>query len=146
MSTNGLPVFDDTIQKTNIWLKDLMQRLDLDSRQDAYRALSVTLHALRDRLPVNTAAALAAQMPMLMRGIYFEGWRPGQCPTHDRTEDEFVDGLADAFGFTDEDYEPKRIASAVFGLLADKLSAGEVENVQSCLPYPIKNLWPTVAY
>ena len=142
MTTNGLPVFDDTVQKTNIWLKELMERLSIDSRHDAYRALSVTLHALRDRLPVNTAVALSAQMPMLIRGFYYEGWKPSKCPTKDRTENEFVDGLAAAFDFTEEDYEPKRIASAVFAVLMDKLSPGEVEHVQSCLPYHIRNLWP----
>ena len=141
MSTNGLAVFDDTVQTTNVWLKELMERLDIN-RQDAYRSLRVTLHALRDRLPINTAVALAAQLPMLIRGFYYEGWKPSSCPTHEKTESEFVDGLAKAFNFTEEDYEPKRIATAVFGLLMDKLSTGEVDHVQSCLPYHIKNLWP----
>lgn len=142
MSASGLAVFDDTVQTTNIWLKDLMERLSLDDRRDAYRSLRVTLHALRDRLPVNTAVALAAQLPMLVRGFYYEGWRPSACPTHEKTESEFVESLAEAFDFTEDDHEPKRIASAVFGLLMDKLSPGEIDHVQSCLPYHINNLWP----
>jgi uncharacterized protein (DUF2267 family) len=33
------------------------------------------LHALRDRLPPEIAVHLSAQLPMLVRGIYYEGWK-----------------------------------------------------------------------
>lgn len=71
----GLAVFDTTIQDTNLWLKAVSTRLADCERQDAYAALRAVLHALRDRLPAQSAVNFAAQLPLLLRGVYFEGWR-----------------------------------------------------------------------
>lgn len=50
MSTNGLEVFDKTIQTTNIWLDEIMDEMGPD-RQLAWHTLGAVLRALRDRLP-----------------------------------------------------------------------------------------------
>jgi uncharacterized protein (DUF2267 family) len=76
MSTTGLEVFDTTLQKTNEWLDEIMNGLALEDRHTAYAALRGTLHALRDRLRLEEAVHLGAQLPMLVRGFYYEGWRP----------------------------------------------------------------------
>ena len=47
--------------------------LGTDDRQDAYRAVRGVLHTLRDRLPVEESAQLAAQLPTLLRGVFYEG-------------------------------------------------------------------------
>jgi uncharacterized protein (DUF2267 family) len=73
MSATGLEVFDETLQKTSIWLKEIEQAIGPD-RHRAYHALRAVLHCLRDRLTVNEAAQLADQFPMLIRGIYYEAW------------------------------------------------------------------------
>ena len=65
MSTNGLPVFDKTLQTTHIWLDEIMARLGPD-RQVAWKVLSTVLHKLRDRLPVEAAAHFGAQLPLLV--------------------------------------------------------------------------------
>jgi uncharacterized protein (DUF2267 family) len=80
MSATGLDVFDTTLQKTNQWLHDTMRLLDCSDRRKAYLALRVTLHALRDRLTVEEVAQFAAQLPMLVRGFYYEGWDPTWIP------------------------------------------------------------------
>ena len=142
MSISGLAVFDETIHTTNVWLKDLMERLEFDDRGDAYRALRETLHVLRDRLPVNTAVALSAQLPMLVRGFYFEGWRPGASPTGERSAEEFTGHLSTALKRNRPERDPVEIVRAVFDVLNDKVSAGEIDNVKSCLPPKIRDLWP----
>ena len=80
MSTTGLAVFDTTVQETNLWLKGIMEGLHTDDRHLAYLALRATLHALRDRLGPENAVQLAAQLPMLVRGLYYEGWRLAAAP------------------------------------------------------------------
>ena len=77
MSSTGLEVFDETVHKTNIWLKEIAQVLGPD-RHRAYNALRAVLHCLRDRLTVDEAAQLGDQLPMLVRGIYYEAWHPAQ--------------------------------------------------------------------
>lgn len=89
MSTTGLPVFDTTVQETNLWLKAIMEGLHTDDRHLAYLALKATLHALRDRIGPENSVHLAAQLPMLVRGLYYEGWRLGASQTKGRTRATF---------------------------------------------------------
>ena len=141
MSTTGISAFDDTIHTTNVWLKELMERLGTDSRIDAYRALRVTIQTLRDRLPVESAVQLSAQMPMLVRGFYYEGWKPAKTPTKIRTEKEFLESLEEAFSFSDLERTTKEIAVEVLGLLRTKISKGEINDIISCMPPQIRALW-----
>jgi uncharacterized protein (DUF2267 family) len=144
MTTYGLKVFDDTIHTTNVWLKDLTERLPGAERDDAYRALRATLHALRDRMPVNTAAAFAAQLPMLIRGFYYEGWRPAETPSSDRSQDDFIGHVTAAFERS-ETIDAEAAVRAVFALLTEKISAGEIDHVKKTLPQDIRELWPEPA-
>lgn len=140
MSATGLEVFDRTLQATNIWLDEVMQEADWADRHKAYSALRVVLHALRDRLPVDEASHLSAQLPMLLRGVFFEGWHPAGTPVPVRSKDEFLSSLATAFA-SDTFADPERIAQIVFGVLARHLSDGECMKVKSVLPREIRELW-----
>lgn len=72
-----LPVFESTLQKSNLWLKDLSTKMGSASSQEAYQALRTVLHALRDRLTVDESAEFAAQMPMLIQGHVLRRLEPG---------------------------------------------------------------------
>jgi uncharacterized protein (DUF2267 family) len=75
MSTNGLEVFDKTLETTHIWLKEIMEDIGPD-RHAAWHVLSVVLQRVRDRLPLPLAAHLGAQLPMLIRGVYYDQFDP----------------------------------------------------------------------
>jgi uncharacterized protein (DUF2267 family) len=141
MSATGLSVFDTTLQKTDHWLKELMRLLDWDDRQKAYLALRTTLHALRDRLTIEETAQLAAQLPMLVRGFYYEGWRPSGKPIPVRDEAAFLEPIDAAFA-DDAGVDSELVARAVFTLLATHISAGEIEDVELILPVALRRLWP----
>ena len=141
MSTTGLEVFDRTIHKTNIWLKDLMELLDCQDRHEAYLALKATLHALRDRLTIEEAAQFAAQLPMLVRGFYYESWDPTGKPLKERHREEFLARIKQELRTRPTD--PERVARAVFQVLANRISEGEIEDVEYILPKEIRNLWPS---
>jgi uncharacterized protein (DUF2267 family) len=141
MSMTGLEVFDRTIHKTNTWLKELMETLDYADRHEAYRALRATLHALRDRITIEEVAQFAAQLPMLIRGFYYEGWDPTGKPLKERHVDEFLARIEQELG--PDPIDSERIARAVFLLLANRISEGEIEDIEYILPKEIRNLWPT---
>jgi uncharacterized protein (DUF2267 family) len=140
MSQTGVTAFDSTIQTTNVWLLDILERLGWQNRHRAYHALRAVLHALRDRLPVDQAAALAAQLPMLIRGFYYEGWHPHGKPVKQRHKEDFLAHIAEAFR-DDPDVDPEEVVQAVFGVLSKHVSSGEIEGVKRSLPTEIRSLW-----
>jgi uncharacterized protein (DUF2267 family) len=141
MSTTGLNIFDTTVHKTNIWLNDLMQIMGSEDKHMAYLALRVVLHALRDRLTVEEVAQLGAQLPMLIRGFYYEGWDPTGKPSRARHKEQFLARIEQEF-MGDDRFDPERVARAVFTLLANRVSDGEIEDVKHVLPAKIRDLWP----
>ncbi|MDB6043102.1 MAG: hypothetical protein JWM63_1653 [Gammaproteobacteria bacterium] len=141
MSITGLEVFDTTIHRTNSWLKDLMQVQASENRHAAYLTLRATLHALRDRLTAEEVAHLGAQLPMLIRGLYYEGWDPTDKPLKIRHKDQFLDHIRQELEGTDP-IDPERAARAVFTLLSNRVSEGEIKNVKQLLPSEIRDLWP----
>jgi uncharacterized protein (DUF2267 family) len=137
---NKLMVIDSTVQETYVWLKELKEDLHTEETQLAYQALRVVLHGLRDRLPVEEAADLGAQFPMLIRGLYYEGWHPAGKPLKIRSQQEFLDHINKDLWKENED--PIRLCRAVFALLDRRISAGEVRDVRGNLPGEIQALWP----
>jgi uncharacterized protein (DUF2267 family) len=140
MTETALPAFDSTLQTTHVWLHDIQDRLGWEDRQRAYHALRVVLHALRDRLPVNQAAALGAQLPMLIRGFYYEGWHPAGTPTRDRKLQDFLAPIAAAFR-NDPDVDAAEVTKAVFQVVARHVSPGEVTHLKIALPSELRSLW-----
>jgi uncharacterized protein (DUF2267 family) len=141
MSLTGLDVFDTTIQKTNNWLYDLMQVLRWSDKHKAYLAFRATLHALRDRLTVEEVAHLGAQLPMLIRGFYYEGWDPTGKPLRLRHKEQFLARIEQQFN-DDDSIDPEVVARAVFFVLEHRVSEGEIEDVKQILPAEIRHLWP----
>lgn len=142
MSMTGLPAFDSTLHITNTWLKQLGEELGGADRHRAYQAMRAVLHALRDRLTVDEVATLGAQLPMLVRGIYYEGWHPANKPLKARTRDAFLAHVIDCLGGV-RDGDPETVTRAVFGLLGQHVSAGEIGGIRHALPRELDDLWPT---
>ena len=140
MSTTGLPVFDETIHATNTWLHEITSRMGWDDRQKGYRLLRACLHALRDRLPVTEGAQLSAQLPMLMRGIFYEGWRPAAVPNQVRSVEAFLAGLRAAFS-EDPDFDAEAAFREMIDVMRLHVSAGEIEDVRRAMPEELRVLW-----
>ena len=94
MSASGLDVFDRTLETTHIWLNEICNDLGPD-KQVAWKVLSTVLHKLRDRLTINLAAHLGAQLPLLIRGVYYDQFEPGHMPSELRSRDDFVAEVAE---------------------------------------------------
>ncbi len=139
MSATGLKVFDSTIQTTNIWLDEIMKDLGWKDRHRAYHALRAVLHTLRDRLSVDEAAQLSAQLPLLVRGVFFEGWHPAHKPVKERGQDEFVAHVSESFAL-DTEADPEHITRSVLKALSKHVDAGEVDSLRRVLPPAVQTL------
>lgn len=131
--------FQNTVEQSNIWLKEIMEKMGWQDRHEAYLAVRAVLQTLRDRLPLNEAAHLGAQLPMLLRGVYYERWDPKEKPLK-RSREEFLAAIAE--GFPKEPRpDPAEVTRAVFSVVGSHVSQGEVDEVRGQLPEDIRELW-----
>jgi len=140
MST-GLDTFDKTVQESNLWLKDVMERLDTRDRHHAYSTLRAVLHALRDRIGSESAAHLGAQLPMLLRGLFYEGWDPTGKPTKERHEAAFLAHVARELPRADED-EVEQGVYAAFDVLSKHIDRGATIKLAAMFPQELRKFWP----
>jgi uncharacterized protein (DUF2267 family) len=131
-------VIQRTVEKTHIWLDEVGGELETDDRRESYRVLRAYLHALRDRLTVDEAAELAAQLPDLIRGIYYEGWDPSKTPVKYDDLADFLDRVA-AEAQLSGDTAASYAVGAASRVLRKHVSAGEIEDIRAQLP---ENLQP----
>jgi len=140
MTMTGLKTFDVTIHKSNEWLNEIMREIHSDNRQEAYHALRATLHALRDRLPVEIAAHLSAQLPLLIRGIFFENWSPAGKPDKLRHEEAFLQTIERHLGRS-LSVDIRMAAVSVLKVMRNHLSEGEMDNIKASLPEDFSGLF-----
>lgn len=139
MSATGLDVFDKTLQTTNIWLDEVMADVGPD-RQVAWHVLGAVLRALRDRVPAPLAAHLGAQLPLIVRGAYYDGYQPKAKPMRLRTEQAFLARVEEGL----HGIRPVAVRDAVcsvFDVLSAHLPRGQCEKVRDALPDDVKALW-----
>lgn len=141
MSVQGLEVVDHTVQLLHEWINDLKERLDWSSSRDVLRLLRVTLTGIRDHISHEEAAQFAAQLPLLVRGMFYEGWVPARTPLADRSAEAFLVRIEDEVRNVAE-YHGRHDVIEVFRLLNARMSPGEIADVRASLPEPIRDLWP----
>lgn len=127
MSSSAIPVFDKTAQTTHLWLNEISEEIGLDDQQ-SWRVTAAVLRAIRDRLPVELAAHLGSQLPLLVRGAYYDQFRPSAMPRRVRSLDEFLLLIAEELKFG-RPVDTKDAARAVFNVLSRHLTAGQIGKV-----------------
>ncbi|KKB12718.1 hypothetical protein VE25_05645 [Devosia geojensis] len=140
MSATGLDAFDKTLQVTNTWLKEIMEDHGPD-RQVAWHVLSAVLRSLRDRLPPDLSAHLGAQLPLLVRGTYYDQYQPSKQPVRSRTLEEFLSQVEQELKFI-RPVDSTDAVKTVFKVLSHYVDPGEVRKVREALPSEVRNLWP----
>jgi len=134
------PEFEAALRTAEEWVDDLVQRLGWQGRRRAYAALLAAMHALRDCLPREQAIYLGAQLPVLLRGLYYEGWHPGG-HSLGRSRSAFLERIHDGV-HRDPGIDAEQVARAVLAMLAARLPAAEVEEARAATPEALHNLWP----
>ena len=133
MTTTRVDVIDRSVEKTHIWINDLAEELGTEDNHEAYGVLRAFLHALRDHLSVDEAAALAAQLPIFIRGVFYERWDPSRTPEHARDLDSFLQRIASEARLAGET-QASFAATAANRVLSRHISAGEMGSVLRMLP------------
>lgn len=141
---HSLAHIDHAVQGLHLWLDELARELGWSGREQAYRALHIVLPLVRRHLPAGEAADLAAQLPLLARALFFEGWRPAKEPVRDRDGDTFIAEIAKGFSAV-PGASPSEIAGAVFALLSRHVSRGEIVQVRKSLPEGVRRHWQEAA-
>ncbi|UUP16727.1 DUF2267 domain-containing protein [Nitratireductor thuwali] len=140
MTSTGPEVFDKTIQTTNIWLNEIMADHGGD-RQVAWHILGAVLKALRDRLPADLSAHLGAELPLLIRGLYYDQYQPSRQPDITRSQEAFLErveeGLADI-----RPVDPAKATQTVFRVITHHIDLGQSAKVREALPKDLQALWP----
>lgn len=137
----GIDVLEKSEQETNIWLNEIEERLGTQDRRLAFNALKATLHAVRDRIGADNAVHLAAQLPLIIKGLFFENWRPSETPTRERDRETFL-ANADANVYRGIGIEPELAVRAVLEVMAGHIDGAEIEKVRRLFPENMRDLWP----
>jgi uncharacterized protein (DUF2267 family) len=134
-------VWQPHLETANTWLNELGENLGLSPQDAAHalRALRAGLHAIRDRLPAAEVVDLGAQLPTLIRGLYYEGWRLANDPTRIRDRAAMIARVREELA-TDP-LDPVDVLRAVIHLLVEHVSPGEILDVVATLPSRIAELW-----
>jgi len=132
--------FATEIDDANIWLKSFVELAGIRNNKNlAWNLFGAGLHALRDRLPEAVIVHLGAQLPTLVRGLYYADWSLKEAPRKERHKKPFLDRLDGALVANKSD--PERIARATFGVLRERIDASEVAKVLRHLPRELRQLW-----
>lgn len=139
-SAHSPRIVERSVEAAHVWYHDVAAELGVDDPQYAARVLRAVLHALRDRLTVEEAAQLASQLPTLIRGVYYEQWRPGATQRLAHDVDAFLEHVA-AEGRMAGETEASHAVAAIARVLHRHVSAGELEDVLAILPAKLRPLF-----
>ncbi|MFP4105524.1 MAG: DUF2267 domain-containing protein [Phycisphaerae bacterium] len=137
---NVAELFQSTLQKTQDWLNEFIEQTGQQDEQKAWQMMRGSMHVLRDRLTVQQAAHLGAQLPMLVRGMYYEGYRPSDQPTKISSRDELIQAVAEALSDHPE-VNPKQALEGTVQVLNSRISPGELEDIRKVFPQELQGLW-----
>jgi uncharacterized protein (DUF2267 family) len=131
--------FDHAVEKADLWIREMMHELGTQDPRQAYHALGASLQTLRDRLPVDEAAQLGAQLPVLVRGLFFEGWHPASTPVHIRRPEDVI-ALFEQKSGDGHGIDAERALAGTFEVLRRHVSRGELESLAHVLPRSLADL------
>ena len=97
--------------------------------------------ALRDRLRVDDAVNLAGQLPILLKGYYYDGWVPSDNPTKERSVEDFIDKVQENLVDLRHDMEAEKVTAVVMNVFSRHVSEGTVDSLKRLLPQGFDELW-----
>jgi uncharacterized protein (DUF2267 family) len=138
MIDTNVRAINKSLHETNDWLEAYMKKCSLDDHEQAYSVMRATFHAIRDRIPEDEATDFAAQLPMIIRGFYFEGFNPEDVPKKIRDENEFFFDYLGSKIADSIDIDPRLAFNKLFELCGEHITSAQVDHVISMFPQDIQ--------
>ena len=142
MRQQGLETIESTTKKTHEWIARIAETEHME-KQEAWKALRAVLQTVRDRLPVDIAVHFGAQLPMLIRGLYYEGWQPARAPIK-LTLREFLDAIQKKI-VAERVFDPVDVTRDILNVVANHVGGREMDKVKQSFPTDMQNLFPALA-
>jgi uncharacterized protein (DUF2267 family) len=142
MSQQGLETIESTTQKTHEWIARIAETKHMEKRE-AWKALRAVLQTVRDCLTMDAAVHFGAQLPMLIRGLYYEGWEPSRMPIK-LTLREFLEAIQEKI-VAERVFDPVDVTRDVLNIIGIYVGGGEMEKVKQSFPRDMQNLFPALA-
>jgi uncharacterized protein (DUF2267 family) len=131
----SVAALDHAVQSAQTWVHDVAHEFDTKDLEFAYRVLRAWLHTLRDRISVQASANFAAQLPDLIRGVFYAGWDPSAVPEKYNAHEYVLRFARDATIGADD---VGKAASATTAAALHHLPAAQIEKVFEQLPADIR--------
>jgi uncharacterized protein (DUF2267 family) len=140
MSESG--PFAAAVDHANHWVDQVATAMGGVDRHCAWSALRAVLQVVRDHVPHENAAHFAAQLPLVLRGGFYEGWRPVETPVHAHHASDFLGEIAAHMGQRRSDQvDVEQAFHAVIAALGRCGMEHELAHIQRLMPMPIRELW-----
>ena len=136
-----MDMLQTSLRKTHEWLTDFIDHTGRKDEEKAWQMMRGVMHVLRDRLTTDQCAHLSAQLPLVIRGLYFEGWKPSRQPTRLRSREEFLQAVAEEVA-PHPDIDPGQAIQGTFHVFSRRISAGELNKIKQEMPEELRGLWP----
>lgn len=136
----SIHVLNRNIHKIYDWLYDIADNCEWDDLNKPLAALRAVLHQVRDNLPLNESVHFSAQLPLLIKGIYFENWNPNIAPLKERNEELFLSSVSENLKMH-PDVDPQEAVIGVVGTLTHKLPKEEIAKLNKVLPKGIRGFF-----
>jgi uncharacterized protein (DUF2267 family) len=140
MSESG--PFASAVDHAQQWLTRVAVVLGEHDRERVWSLTKAVLQTLRDHLTHDEAAHVGAQLPLLFRGAFYEGWRPAETPVRVRNSDEFLGEItAHLHPRRHEDLDVLATFQCVIAALSHCGMGPELEQVRHQLPKAVQEIW-----
>lgn len=138
----AVPILENNIHQTMDWIYAIEEAChwDEDNQKRAFAALRAVLQELRNLLPLEYVVQLSDQLPLVIRGIFFENWDPNSISVQEIKKEDFLDAIAKTL-YPYRDIDVEEITKGVLQVLGEKLPAGELGKILKNMPREIKELY-----
>lgn len=142
MSTH-IASLNRAIQNTIEWLDDIQTELGWENRDETYKATKAVLQTIRDRSTVQEVIHLAANLPLIMKGMLLDGYTMKEKPVKLRDAEEFLLYIQANYDSRLGDIiDTEEVVKAVVAVLTQRMGGGEMQKIAATMPERIKRLFP----